>query len=185
MTAMKTLRLIGLSALLGACSVTLDFDDGAKCDGADQCPTGFRCIKDRCVESGPKCGDYVVDDGEVCDDGNTEEGDGCSRDCQSHETCGNGIVDDGKRELCDEGDLNGTYGHCTVECDRVRNCGDGTIDTTIAELTAKAKAHLAVTATSMRRGRRVRVAMGIRVTRARLIARPCQTRRSVAMAGSA
>lgn len=41
-----------------------------------------------------RCGDAVIDPsaGELCDDGNTLSGDGCSADCRSDETCGNGIV---------------------------------------------------------------------------------------------
>src|ERR1700689_5033658 len=39
------------------------------------------------------CGDGIIEGNEVCDDGNTVSGDGCSADCLSDETCGNGIVD--------------------------------------------------------------------------------------------
>lgn len=39
--------------------------------------------------------------------------------------CGNGVVDDG--ELCDDGSLNGTYGHCSFDCNAAGTffCGDG------------------------------------------------------------
>ncbi|MBI5501268.1 MAG: hypothetical protein HY907_13560 [Deltaproteobacteria bacterium] len=49
----------------------------------------------------PGCGDGAVQPelGEACDDGNTVGGDGCSADCTSDESCGNGIVDPG--EACD------------------------------------------------------------------------------------
>ncbi|MFC1609835.1 DUF4215 domain-containing protein [Myxococcota bacterium] len=113
---------------VGGCNLVIDMDEGARCDGPDQCPEGYRCINDRCKESGPKCGDYVVDGAELCDDGNTEDGDGCSSNCKSDEVCGNGVVDDVVGEVCDEGDLNGTYDHCTADCDGVATCGDGTID---------------------------------------------------------
>jgi len=45
-----------------------------------------------CIDPG-SCGDGVIDPGEVCDDGNVTDGDGCSADCHSDETCGNGIID--------------------------------------------------------------------------------------------
>ena len=41
----------------------------------------------------PVCGDGILDPGEECDDGNTNDGDGCSSDCQSSEVCGNGVLD--------------------------------------------------------------------------------------------
>jgi len=37
----------------------------------------------------------------VCDDGDTVDGDGCSADCLSNETCGNTIVDAAVGEHCD------------------------------------------------------------------------------------
>ncbi|MFC1609836.1 DUF4215 domain-containing protein, partial [Myxococcota bacterium] len=116
------------AGLLIGCTIIIDMDEGALCDGPDQCPTGYRCINDRCKESGPACGDHVVDERELCDDGNTEDGDGCSSNCKSDQVCGNGVVDEPVGEACDEGALNGTYGHCNDECDRVVFCGDGTID---------------------------------------------------------
>ena len=41
------------------------------------------------------CGKGIVDSQlkEVCDDGNAVVGDGCSYECRSDETCGNGYVD--------------------------------------------------------------------------------------------
>ncbi len=62
------------------------------------------------------CGDGRVDPGEACDDGNTVSGDGCSADCKSNETCGNGIVDPITGEQCDSGrpGLSGTG--CSSRC---------------------------------------------------------------------
>ncbi len=52
----------------------------------------------------PRCGDGVRNRGvEVCDDGNFINGDGCSGDCLSQETCGNGYVDFARGEQCDSG----------------------------------------------------------------------------------
>lgn len=51
------------------------------------------------------CGDAKIDQGEICDDGNRIAGDGCSPDCGSVETCGNGVVDEATGEVCDDGNL--------------------------------------------------------------------------------
>ncbi|MFN0253745.1 MAG: DUF4215 domain-containing protein [Kofleriaceae bacterium] len=53
------------------------------------------------------CGDRLVDRAEVCDDGNVEPDDGCSRDCQSTERCGDGIVDLERGEQCDDAGIIG------------------------------------------------------------------------------
>ncbi len=70
-------------------------------------------------DAGPRCGDGIVDSeeaGEVCDDSNTVGGDGCSADCMSDETCGNGIRDLATDEACDDG--NTAAGDlCPPECD--------------------------------------------------------------------
>lgn len=51
------------------------------------------------------CGDAKIDQGEICDDGNRIAGDGCSPDCGSVETCGNGVLDEATGEVCDDGNL--------------------------------------------------------------------------------
>lgn len=51
------------------------------------------------------CGDGKIDQGEICDDGNRISGDGCSPDCSSVETCGNGVLDEAIGEVCDDGNL--------------------------------------------------------------------------------
>ncbi len=63
------------------------------------------CSGGLCIAVG--CGNGVVDggnSGEVCDDGNVDSNDGCSFDCRSNETCGNGVVDFIRGETCDDGD---------------------------------------------------------------------------------
>ncbi|MFN0252310.1 MAG: kelch repeat-containing protein [Kofleriaceae bacterium] len=78
-------------------------DQIAACDGkADftACPSGT-CLGGVCLT--PSCGDGRVGPIEVCDDGNTTGGDGCSSDCVSDETCGNGIIDLQVGEECDDG----------------------------------------------------------------------------------
>jgi cysteine-rich repeat protein len=73
-----------------------------------------------------RCGDGVRDSGEICDDGNRLNGDHCSSDCMSDETCGNGVVDTAAGESCDPG--NGrSAAWCRSNCVSVR-CGDGVID---------------------------------------------------------
>ena len=55
---------------------TTDNTTGATTDDTTGDPTGDST-------SEPVCGDGVLDPGEVCDDGNSEQGDGCSRECQA------------------------------------------------------------------------------------------------------
>ena len=82
------------------------------CAGADGvavlCPADTRCVQvgssATCAKSGESvCGDGVQGSDETCDDGNTLAGDGCSADCDSDETCGNGVVDAVRGEACDDG----------------------------------------------------------------------------------
>lgn len=63
------------------------------------------------------CGDGIVVGPEVCDDGNQQGGDGCSADCRSDETCGNGIVDGIVGEQCDDGPPIGlSHDGCSSNC---------------------------------------------------------------------
>ena len=87
-----------------------------------------------------ECQNGFVDPGEACDDCNAQDGDGCSKDCHSNETCGNGIVDLTAGEDCDcststtmatDPACNGfpnhdQAGYCSSLC--VLNCGDGELD---------------------------------------------------------
>jgi len=85
------------------------------------------------------CGNGIIDSGEHCDDGNNVWGDGCSPDCESDESCGNGVLDPGVGEICDCGedwsDLpsgcsapNGTPdSQCSADC-QSRYCGNNIID---------------------------------------------------------
>ena len=72
------------------------------------------------------CGDGTADQGESCDDGNHLAGDGCSADCLSDETCGNGVVDLAAGEACDDGNTTDNDG-CSSLCAEP-GCGDGTKD---------------------------------------------------------
>jgi len=64
-----------------------------------------------------RCGNGIVEPGEVCDDGNLAPGDGCYFDCQSNETCGNGIVDFIRGEQCDDANVIGydACGQCRAQ----------------------------------------------------------------------
>ena len=102
---------------LAACA---GLHDHAKCD-TDSIPAG-RCYSGVCLPVA--CGNGRVDiadptdptdTGEVCDDGNQVSGDGCSADCLSTETCGNGIVDVAAHEQCDDGNLDDHDG-CDSSC---------------------------------------------------------------------
>ncbi|WP_438031795.1 Kelch repeat-containing protein [Sorangium sp. So ce204] len=62
-----------------------------------------------------RCGDGIQDAGEVCDDGNLAADDGCTPDCQSDESCGNGYIDIIPGEQCDDGNELSCDG-CTSSC---------------------------------------------------------------------
>ncbi|MCG8418013.1 MAG: hypothetical protein MJE77_08740 [Proteobacteria bacterium] len=96
------------------------------CLDDQQCSEGSVCAdtQDLCIRS--HCGNGERDPGEVCDDGNNLSGDNCSADCQSDETCGNGIIDRVKGEACDDGNnLDGD--DCRANCTSVL-CGNGVVD---------------------------------------------------------
>ncbi len=64
------------------------------------------------------CGDKILEGDEVCDDGNNLDGDGCSGNCKSNETCGNKLVDAIDDEECDDGnhlDHDGCSSACKLE----------------------------------------------------------------------
>ncbi len=88
------------------------------CDGKADLATcaGGTCLGGVCLA--PSCGDGRIGPIEVCDDGNTTSGDGCSPDCRSDETCGNGIVDLQVGEQCDDGETGGGLSHdgCSSGC---------------------------------------------------------------------
>jgi cysteine-rich repeat protein len=72
------------------------------------------------------CGNGFIEPGEVCEDGNTAPLDGCSADCKSTETCGNGYVDYDKGELCDDGNVlshDGCDSRCRPEHPRWTDLG--------------------------------------------------------------
>ncbi|MFM2152050.1 MAG: hypothetical protein RL199_485 [Pseudomonadota bacterium] len=69
------------------------------------------------------CGDGLTTSPEECDDGNALDDDACSSACKAA-TCGDGIVQSGAGEECDNGSVsNGVDGLCGGTC-RVPRCGD-------------------------------------------------------------
>jgi len=116
-------------------------DPGEECDGSNlggqtceslgmgdgdlSCTPACRIDASGCANPS-LCGNGQTDNGEVCDDGNTLSGDGCSADCASDESCGNGIVDVAAGEACDDGnniDGDGCQASCSLP-----GCGDGVVD---------------------------------------------------------
>jgi len=112
-----------------------DFPAGETCDcglGEDPLPLG--CLAPNGDPAGEctaqcqtsYCGNGIHNDGEACDDGNVRSGDGCSADCLSLETCGNGYVDVAKGEQCDDGG-NVPGDGCGATC-KIEVCGNRIID---------------------------------------------------------
>jgi cysteine-rich repeat protein len=110
----------------GSCATP---DQFTACDGlvdGDTCTanqlSGF-CDQGVCIK--PGCGNHVTEANEVCDDGNTTSGDGCSADCTSLESCGNGVLDVVHGETCDDGNLMSRDG-CDSQC-KIEPLGYGVI----------------------------------------------------------
>lgn len=134
------LRMHGLGVVAVAVAVVLlngscFFDTKTTVCGTSglRCPSGWVCSADQdaCIEVGT-CGDRVVNGGEVCDDGNRSDGDGCSADCTSDESCGNGIKDELKDEFCDDGNQLDGDG-CSASC-AAETCGNFVVDAKFGEV---------------------------------------------------
>ena len=126
----------------------VDWAVGEQCDDGNNNP-GDGCDGNCQWEPLPVCGDAASSGGEVCDDGmqcqdgaacgsdadcagigdevcTARDGDGCSTDCRSDESCGNGFVDWAVGEQCDDGNGNSGDG-CDAGCqwEPPPECGDG------------------------------------------------------------
>ena len=106
-------------AVVDEATLCVSPDQLASCIGKqdfDECAPNQRCYDGVCLPAG--CGNTRVDPDEACDDGNTVPNDGCSADCRSDETCGNGVVDLIKREQCDDGPAGRPLSHdgCASDC---------------------------------------------------------------------
>ncbi len=103
----------------------------AACDGrAEGAACGYAGVSDGACRTGVcfgvGCGNGFVDPDEVCDDGNAVDGDDCSANCRSNETCGNNVIDTAVGEACDDGNLIDGDG-CQSNC-ALPTCGDGIVD---------------------------------------------------------
>jgi cysteine-rich repeat protein len=120
-------------------------DDGSACTQADACASGV-CTggspvvctaADQCHDAGTcdpasgACSNPAKADGSPCDDGNACtvadrcDGGTCSGGSAS---CGDGVVQAGCAEECDDGAGNGTDGCCSATCGVVDTDGDGLCD---------------------------------------------------------
>jgi len=122
------IRIIAAAAVITAAAVSGSCLFGTATNLCEQygrrCDPGQICAANQniCIDiSG--CGDGIIerDKGEVCDDGNITDGDGCSANCKSLETCGNGIQD--INETCDDGNTVSGDG-CNAMC-QLEMCGNG------------------------------------------------------------
>src|SRR3954470_20947009 len=121
-----SLCLAVVTVMVGACANPAVIECG---NTGVLCPAGTHCAAAQgiCLPDTNTCGNAHLDPGEICDDGNTLDGDGCSRDCLSDETCGNNITDLAKHEVCD--DKNNVDGDgCSHDCLSLETCGNGITD---------------------------------------------------------
>lgn len=122
-------RLIGTFALTLAAIPWMSCleTESVHCSSGMLCPDGQTCAANQAVCIKTPCGNGVVDIDEACDDGNIKDGDGCSRDCSSDESCGNRIVDLNIGEVCDDGNQSDLDG-CSANCRSSELCGNGITD---------------------------------------------------------
>jgi cysteine-rich repeat protein len=117
---LSTLMMIRLLATMLAITIGPGCRDTDRSDKpvAFTCPPSMtRAVRqDICLHD--SCGNGTRDADEACDDGNVIAGDGCSPDCRSTETCGNGTVDHAVGEVCDDGNT-APDDRCCSDC---RSC---------------------------------------------------------------
>jgi hypothetical protein len=86
-----------------------------------------------------RCGDGVVNGSETCDDGDGNDDNaygGCTITCTLGPYCGDGKLDEGFDEECDDGINLATYTQptgCGLGCRKVASCGDGKVDAVFGE----------------------------------------------------
>jgi cysteine-rich repeat protein len=98
-------------------------------EAGEQCDDGGVEARDGCSPTcRSECGNGLVDGGEECDDGNPWDGDGCSALCTFEPGCGDGIVQGGMLEDCDDGANGDSFSDgCRDDCS-ANLCGDGRLD---------------------------------------------------------
>ncbi len=95
--------------------------------------SGFVSSKSACRSF---CGDTVVTPDEQCDDGANDGGYGeCAAGCLLGPRCGDGVVQGGEGEQCDDGVNLSPYGlgACAPGCRPASYCGDGVVDSLFGE----------------------------------------------------
>lgn len=108
-------------------------DDGNGCSAECASQFAWRCSGSPSV-CWSECGDELTAVGaEACDDGNHVDTDGCSADCLSNESCGNGITDTSVDEVCDDGNTSDDDG-CSADCLSDETCGNDITDTPAGEV---------------------------------------------------
>ena len=109
-----------------------DSEHGETCDDGSLNGTYEHC-NSTCSGTGSFCGDGIVNGNEACDDGANNGNYGyCNGTCTAKAAyCGDGSIDSEYGEVCDDGNLNGTYsasGTCNTDCHGTGAggyCGDG------------------------------------------------------------
>lgn len=115
MRTTRHLRTVLTAVTMALAATACRGNEPAPSHAAVTCALGtYRAAAQNICISG-NCGDGKIDQGEICDDGNRIAGDGCSPDCGSVETCGNGVVDEAIGEVCDDGNL-AAGDACCVDC---------------------------------------------------------------------
>lgn len=110
-------RLLIVSLAIFTTSACNGSEDAARAV-AISCPPGMTPAAKQSICVHGLCGNGIVDEQEACDDGNIIAGDGCSQDCRSTESCGNGTVDLAVGEVCDDGNT-APDDRCCSDC---RSC---------------------------------------------------------------
>src|ERR1043166_2508828 len=121
---MRRWRYVVLLALISACQISHD-----RFIGIDAEPIIPDAGQDAALDAGDVaivaiCGNGIVEPGEVCDDTNTLDGDGCSSNCSSNESCGKHIIDTAVGETCDPPGVGG----CGLDCRSALTCGNAITD---------------------------------------------------------
>jgi cysteine-rich repeat protein len=121
---MRSSKYICIGLLLAMTATCSDWEP-VTCESGIKCPIGHHCSADGkfCITG--LCGNGIIDINhlvrEMCDDGNVVSGDGCSANCLSDETCGNGYKDED--EICDYE----IAVQCNKDCKSTMACGDGRV----------------------------------------------------------